>query len=178
MGIEVDVLQQETLLEQRDLEALQKKMLSLSLKYQRNFADAQDVVGETMEQLVKSYEKFQGRSSFQTWAYRICVNKNLEQLRKKKTIQEHLKTVVQETWYRMQGVGDEGFVPLREDFRKALEKLEDRERDVFLLTVYEELSQKEISEILELSVSNIKVILHRGRKKLMLELGSYLEGRS
>jgi RNA polymerase sigma-70 factor (ECF subfamily) len=53
--------------------------------------------------------------------------------------------------------------------------LDEREQSVFILTVYEELPQKEIAEVLDLSVSNVKVILHRGRKKLMVELRDYFE---
>ena len=156
-------------------EDLKSRLLSLSLKYQRSLAEAEDAVSETMVQIMEKMGDFENRSKFTTWAYSVCINKNLEILRRKKTFAKHVNLYFRNLVTGMRPDSGEPNM-LRHDFREALEKLEERERDVFLLTVYEELSQKEIAEILQLSVPNVKVILHRGRKKLLHLLKDYVKG--
>jgi RNA polymerase sigma-70 factor, ECF subfamily len=153
---------------------LRRRLMNLSLKYQKNIWDAEDAVSETLVQVMQKMEQFEGRSSFSTWVTSIAVHKNLEILRRKRTALDHLQSYMREWVIWLKGdFGDR--TSLQGDFRKALDVLDEREQSVFILTVYEELPQKEIAEVLDLSVSNVKVILHRGRKKLMVELRDYFE---
>jgi RNA polymerase sigma-70 factor (ECF subfamily) len=52
----------------------------------------------------------------------------------------------------------------------ALETLSDRERQIVVLKVYEDMSYKEIAEITELSTGNVGFVLHRAMEKLAKEL--------
>jgi len=156
-------------------EELRDRLLSLSLKYQRSYAEAEDAVSETMVQILEKAERFEKRSKFTTWAFAVCINKNLEILRRKKTLVKHMNLYFRNLATTLRPESGEPSM-LRQDFRNALEKLDERERSVFLLTVYEEMPQKEIADVLGTSVSNIKVILHRGRKKLLNYLADYREG--
>ena len=164
-----------SLLEQ-EFEVVRLKLLNLSMKYQKSFWDAEEVVADTYMQAIEKWDQFQGRSKLSTWLYKICINKNLEQIRKQKSVSEHIKRIAMSCWTNLRGKGEE-YIALKEDFRKALERLDERERDVFILVVFEELSHKEIAEVLDISVSNVKVILHRGRKKLTSILSDYLDYR-
>lgn len=158
-----------------EYEDLRDRLMSLSLKYQRSFVEAEDAVSETMIQILKKVHEFQNRSKFTTWAYSVCIHKNLEILRRKKTLARHM-TIYLRNFVAGLRTGHGDFSMLRDDFKSALESLDDREKSVFLLTVYEEMPQKEIAEVLGTSVSNVKVILHRGRKKLLNLLKDYREG--
>ncbi len=153
---------------------LKDRLLGLSLKYQKCRSDAEDVVSETMVQVLQSKEQFQGRSRLSTWIYTICVHKNLEVLRRKKTTMENLRGYASRIFNRL-GTVSFDYTPLSADLQQALDCLDDKERNVFMLTVYEELPQKEIGEILGLSVAHVKVLLHRARKKLMEKLSNYLD---
>lgn len=164
-----------TLLEE-EFEAIRAKLLSLSIKYQKSYWEAEEVVAETYLQAIEKWDQFEGRSKLSTWLYKICVNKNLEILRRKRTATEHLRKIAIGCWANLRGRTEE-YSTLREDFKRALSHLDERERSVFILVVFEELSHKEIAEILEVSVSNVKIILHRGRKKLMNLLSNYLDDR-
>lgn len=164
-----------SLLEQ-EFEIIRLKLLNLSMKYQRSFWDAEEVVADTYMQAIEKWDQFEGRSKLSTWLYKICINKNLEQIRKQKSAAEQIKRIALSCWTNLRGKRED-YVALKEDFRAALELLDERERSVFILVVFEELSQKEIAEILDISVSNVKVILHRGRKKLTSILSDYLEYR-
>jgi RNA polymerase sigma-70 factor (ECF subfamily) len=156
-----------------EYESLRDRLISLSMKYQKTLAEAEEVVSDTMIQVLEKKEQFQGNARFSTWVFSICIRRNLEVLRRKKTYAEKLKSGLTDQWLKMVGRYD-GFEPLKADFRAALEKLSEQERNVFILTVYEEFSQKEIAETLDMSLSNVKVTLHRGRKRLMELLKSYL----
>ena len=159
-----------------EFETIQKKLMSLSMRYQKSFWEAEEVVSETYLQAVEKWDQFEGRSKLSTWLYKICVNKNLERLRRNRSTTEKWKRFAYNCLTHIRNK-DAEFIGLREDFRQALEELDEREKSVFLLVVFEEFAHKEIAEILDISVSNVKVILHRGRKKLMSLLSSYLEDR-
>ena len=57
--------------------------------------------------------------------------------------------------------------------KKSLESLSDTYRIPLLLKDYEDFSVKDISEILQVSQSNVKIRIHRARIKLKVELSSY-----
>jgi len=59
---------------------------------------------------------------------------------------------------------------LMESLKEKLQRLSPRDREVFLLYYFEKLSIKEISETMGLTESNVKIILHRSRKKIKKEL--------
>tara|TARA_Y100000589_G_scaffold161272_1_gene153260 strand:- start:42 stop:569 length:528 start_codon:yes stop_codon:yes gene_type:complete len=159
-----------------EFELIQKKLMSLSMRYQKSYWEAEEVVSDTYLQAMEKWSQFEGRSKLSTWLYKICVNKNLERLRRSRSTTENLKIFAYNCLINLRYKEAE-FVSLREDFRQALEKLDEREKSVFLLVVFEEFAHKEIADILDISVSNVKVILHRGRKKLMNFLSNYLESR-
>ena len=159
-----------------EFELIQKKLMSLSMRYQKSYWEAEEVVSDTYLQAIEKWNQFEGRSKLSTWLYKICINKNLERLRRSRSTTENLKIFTYNCLIHIRYKEAE-YVGLREDFRQALEKLDEREKSVFLLVVFEEFSHREIAEILDISISNVKVILHRGRKKLINLLSNYLEGR-
>ena len=159
-----------------EFETIQKNLMNLSMRYQKSYWEAEEVVSDTYVQAMEKWDQFEGRSKLSTWLYKICVNKNLERLRRSRSTAENLKIFAYNCLIHLRNKELE-FVGLRDDFRQALEKLDEREKSVFLLVVFEEFAHKEIAEILDISVANVKVILHRGRKKLMDLLSGYLEDR-
>ena len=62
---------------------------------------------------------------------------------------------------------------LQEYIQRALIKLPEKYRSVIVLKYIEELSLKEISEILDLSVGTVKTRIHRGREALRKQLRHY-----
>jgi RNA polymerase sigma-70 factor, ECF subfamily len=59
---------------------------------------------------------------------------------------------------------------------RAIQHLEEPQRSVVILREIEELSYKEIAEALDLSIEQVKVTLHRARKKLREELMERVAG--
>ena len=60
------------------------RIYNLALRILRRKEDAEDVLQETFLTVIEKLDKFDGRSSFFTWIYRIATNAALMRLRKKK----------------------------------------------------------------------------------------------
>jgi len=149
----------------------QSKLLTIILKIVGNREDAEDITQEVFIKVFKSLEQFKGDAEFSTWLYRVAYNTSLSELRKRKFafvpmddnfLTEH--EAVSEDVDEMHA--EQGLAYLD----AALKRLSPD--DAFLITLYylEEQSIDEISKISNLSVSNVKVRLHRIRKKLATEI--------
>lgn len=132
--------------------------------------EAADVVQESF---VKSYEvldSFRGDAKFSSWIYRIVYRKALDRL---KAIKRRRTGAFDEV---KEGVlvpedADDAFQQLmkaerREMVKNAISKLKPDEQTLILLYYFEESSIKEIAEVLDLGLDNVKVKLFRTRKKL------------
>jgi RNA polymerase sigma-70 factor (ECF subfamily) len=123
--------------------------------------DSQDIVQESFIAAYENLKNFKGESKFSTWLYRIVANKALAMKNKQKYFEESDD----------QGQLDDEYdeeIDLRNDLlvKQALNTLNDKERLVIDLFYTQDQSIKEISQIIQASEVNVKVILHRARKKM------------
>jgi RNA polymerase sigma-70 factor (ECF subfamily) len=153
-----------------------KMVFTIVMKIVENREDAEDITQEVFIKVFKSLEQFKEESGFSTWLYRIAYNATLSELRKKKSffisIDDH-STAVNESFIDDE---EDGEIEIKlHHLDKALKKLPPNE--IFLVTLYylEDQSIENISTISNLSVSNVKVKLHRIRKKLALELNQLMQ---
>jgi RNA polymerase sigma-70 factor (ECF subfamily) len=154
----------------------QKMVFTIVLKIVGNREDAEDITQEVFVKVFKSLDQFKEEAEFSTWLYRIAYNTTLSELRKRKlsflSINENLDT-------DNEPITDEEELDVTEIklqyLEVALKKLPPDE--IFLVTLYyfKEQSIDAISKISDLSVANVKVKLHRIRKKLALEINQLLE---
>ena len=151
-------------------------VFTIVLKIVENREDAEDITQEIFIKIFKSIQQFREDSEFSTWLYRVAYNTTLSELRKRKLF--------------FTSINDE-FVSVNESFieenneeeieiklqylDKAVKKLLPDE--VFLLTLHymEGQSVENISRISNLTVSNVKVKLHRIRKKLAVEINKLMQ---
>lgn len=146
---------------------------TIALKMLKNSEDAEELAQDTFVKAFKSLKEFKFESKFSTWLYRITYNGAISKLRKK---QIEISDVDNDSLAENEVVSTYSTIgDLRKEEQKkyinlALEQL--REDDALLITLYylNECSTEEISEIMELSVANVKVKLHRSRKKFYDEL--------
>jgi RNA polymerase sigma-70 factor (ECF subfamily) len=120
--------------------------------------DADDIAQETFIKAYLSLGEFRSDSSFFTWLYRIAVNLSLNSIRKRQFI-----GYIQESDLLRRFVPDEeqpdAQFELREiasKVQEAVAALPEKQKAVFVLRFYEELSYAEISEILKTSVGGLK----------------------
>lgn len=151
------------------VETYQNMAVTIAYRICENRQDAEDIVQNAFVKAYHNLHSFRADSKFSTWFYRIVYN----------TALSHINTTVFNTEfvdYKQMEVYDlySGWDTLSQiqekERKKIIEKAMDRlpKEDSLLLSLYylEENSVKDISLITGLTESNIKVKLHRSRKKL------------
>lgn len=156
----------------------------------RDTTVAEDLVQETFLAALKSRNSFSGRSSERTWLVSILRHKIYDHLRK--TCRERAVRVeplpahddgeaFDESMLWIHQVAAESTSPsrrielaeFREHLEKAMGKLPPRIAQVFQLYTVEERPNQEVCERLNISESNLWVMLHRARKQLRTELDGW-----
>lgn len=144
--------------------------------------EAEEVTQDVFVKAFRQLGSFSGRSSFQTWIYRIACNTALSHARR--TRRRNTLTGIDER--RLGLLPDEEVERLEEwvaherqleALTRAVARLEADERALITLFYYEERSVSECAAILGLQENNVKVRLHRIRKKLYLLVMEETDGR-
>jgi RNA polymerase sigma-70 factor (ECF subfamily) len=175
-------------------------LLRLARMYVASTAVAEEVVQETWLAVLKGLERFEGRSSFKTWLFRILVNRA-----KTKGVREH-RSIPFASIGEDSG-GDDGDGPSVDPVRfapdgawaspprhweddpeaalrskearrlveAAIDELPERQKVVITLRDLEGLSSEEVRNALDLSETNQRVLLHRARTKVRAALEDWID---
>lgn len=136
--------------------------------------DAEDVAQDVFLSVWQNINKFQFRSQFSTWLYKIVKNKCLnliDQRKRRKT--EPMEIDDSQPWIPLDNVTPEQEVIQSERnqiLHQALDKLKDSYRTILILRELRQLSYEEIAEILDCTLGRVKSRLHEARKALRTEL--------
>jgi RNA polymerase sigma-70 factor, ECF subfamily len=161
-------------------------MLSLDAGYVPSMAVAEEVVQDTWLGVLRGIGGFEGRSSVRTWLFRILVNRaRTAGARERRSVAiGDAGPAVDRSRFDATGhwaLPPERWVEEADDrldaaklagqLRSAINELPDRQREVVMLRDVDGLSSDEVCSVLEISESNQRVLLHRGRSRLrqMLE---------
>ena len=129
------------------------------LKQIANRTDAADIVQNTFEKLWKNREKVNATKA-KSYAYTIAYHDMIDLTRKQKFIGNYENAPERiERDFQQQ-------YETKELIDKGLAELSDIQKSLILLRDYEGYTYDEIADITELSISQVKVYLFRGRKKL------------
>jgi RNA polymerase sigma-70 factor (ECF subfamily) len=154
----------------------QRMVLTIVLKIVENREDAEDITQEVFIKVFKSLEQFKEESEFSTWLYRIAYNTTLSELRKRKlfftSIDDHSILPNEPVDEEIENHTTEEKLHYLDQALKQLAP-----DDTFLITLYytDKQTIEAISKISDISVSNVKVKLHRIRKKLALEINKLMQ---
>ena len=135
----------------------------------RNEHDALDLAQEGFLKAWRSIHRFEGRSSFYTWLYRLTVNLTIYNLRRKGNREEVQLDDALPSPLPCPGVNYQRS-EIREHVNTALAKLSPEHRAVVVLKELEDLQYHEIAEVLNLSMGTVMSRLFHGRKKLQAML--------
>lgn len=134
----------------------------------RDHEDTNDVLQNTFLKVFKYIGNFEGRSNLYTWIYRIATNEALTHLSKSKKLS--IVQVNDDNSNPMENIAIADNGPTPETIGKillaALETLPDKQKSVFSLRYYDEMSYKQISEVLGTSEGALKASFHHAVKKL------------
>lgn len=164
------------------LAAYESRMLAYVTRITGNPSAAEDIVQDTFIKLAADWEgEFIDGPAMSSWLHKVAHSKAVDWVRREirlnKLHEEHQKERGETEMPEYRPVGDSNVSPeLVLMLEEALLKLSDKEREVVLLKVYEELSYKEISAQTGLSETNVGFVLHTAMKKLAKSLGEKKNG--
>ena len=131
--------------------------------------EAADVTQQDFLQAFRSIKKFNGRSRFETWLYRLAVNESLQQLRRMRRGKHQTLD-----WEPMDESHQGDDVERKEVLDLALSRIDPELRAIFLLREVEGLSYHDIAEALQIPEGTVGSRLNRARRDLrqhLTELG-------
>jgi RNA polymerase sigma-70 factor (ECF subfamily) len=145
------------------------RMKNLARNVLGNPIDAEDAVQETFLKVQRSIASFRGQSSFVTWTYRILINTCHDARRSRLRKKEVANDDSGET-RRPEPRAPGAHPSLRMALERALAKLTQHQRDVFLLYEVEGFRHAEIAGMLEMTETASKNTLFQAKKNLRLML--------
>ncbi len=171
---------------------VEKRILTFGLKVCGHVEDAKDIMQETLLSAFKALPnlEFKDAKALNVWLYKVAKNACL-MMRRKSAYQPEQELSLDQF---MPGKGSEGApieiadwsaLPdelllkneLKEIVRRATLSLPQQYRLVLVLRDMEQLSTKEVAEVLDISEQNVKIRLHRARLLLRQELERHLTAR-
>ncbi len=158
----------------------QKMILAVCFKFLRDPDDAKDAAQEVFIEVFRSIKSFRRDAELQTWLYRIAVNRSIDAMRKKK--RKHQVLALRQVFERVtKRIVDPNYLTRPEgvleneernaELTWALGKLPEKQQSALVLSKCEGLSNPEIADILNVSVSSVESLIHRAKKKMCEILG-------
>lgn len=162
-----------------------QRIYSIIYNMTSNREDASDLAQECFIKAFRSLDKFQGKSQFFTWLYRIAVNTTLT----------HLKRNRLRRFFSFETIQEDGIHPemmealssriradrpvllreMQEKLNEALQSLSPKHRTVVVLFEVEDLSHEEIAQIVGTTVGTVRSRLHYAKKHLQAALQPYID---
>jgi RNA polymerase sigma-70 factor (ECF subfamily) len=155
-------------------------------------SEAEDLAQEVFLKVSRAMKNFRGGSQVSTWIYRIATNTALDEIRKRS-----FKRPLSALGAEKPGSAAEPEIDGQEErasraekdsptaessliqkemldcLRVYVDKLPPNHRAVIVLSVLEGMKNREIAEILGISLETVKIRLHRGRSRLVRELETH-----
>lgn len=133
-----------------------------------NRQDAEEIVQESFLRAYQSLAAFNGKSAFSTWLYRITVNHSINYIRANKR-KRFWSSLSQTFVSRSSDATPDARMEQQEQrilIREAMETLPQKQRIAFVLSKYEELSQKQIAEVLNITEGAVEQLIQRAKINL------------
>ena len=153
----------------------QQRVYGIARKMVIDHDDADDLTQETFIKIHRSIDTFRSDSQLFTWIYRIATNECLTFLNKKRRrfflpiedvgihLAAHIDSLPEIT-------GDE----IQKKLQKALLKLPDKQRLVFTMKYFEDMTYEDMAEVTQTSVGALKASYHHAVKKIEDYLTTWL----
>jgi RNA polymerase sigma-70 factor (ECF subfamily) len=148
------------------------RVYSIALRYSGDAAEAMDIAQETFLKLLSSIQEFRGDASFESWLYRIVVNRCLDHQRRGRKLMPFIGDLLDAAEGALSKLLR---AEVENDVQSIVGKLPPEQRIVVVLRYTEGLSYEEIAEILNCSKGTVASRLNRAHSVLERRL-SHLRG--
>ncbi len=164
----------------------QRRVFSLVYRILHRREEVEEVSQEIFIKAFLAIGNYHFDAAFGTWLMRIAINHCYDQLRRRRSSrvtyfsemsEEGEQAVVQGTESQEGGGQVQADIESRELAGKLLERASPEDRVILTLKEIEDLSVEEISKLLKLKSSTVKVRLHRARKRMLADLRRLREGK-
>lgn len=145
-------------------------VFTLSYRILKNQLDAEEAAQDSFIKAFKALNSFRFDCKFSTWLYRICYNNAISKARVYKPVQVEVDARNDIPYEATSALDSLSAKDRNKYLSRAMEMLDSDESAILTLFYVEGNSINEIMAITDLTESNVKVKLHRGRKKLYSQL--------
>ncbi|WNF36980.1 RNA polymerase sigma factor SigW [Bacillaceae bacterium IKA-2] len=163
------------------VELYKDKVYQISYRMVGNVHEAQDIAQEAFLRAYMNIETYDVDRKFSTWLFRIVTNLSIDRLRKKKPdyyLDQEVDGTIGLTLSSQIAATDE--LPedqvityeLQDWIQGEILNLPSKYRSAIILKYIEDLSLKEISDVLDLPIATVKTRIHRGREALRKRLSN------
>lgn len=142
------------------------KLYNLAHRMLGNAADAEDAVQDTFLLAHRRLDSFRGEAALGTWLYRLAVNQCLDRLRSRAGREAQATDSLDKPASTWQPAGRADSPVERMDLKRAIARLPEGSRSVFVLHDVEGLEHREIGKLLGISEGTSKSQLHKARLRL------------
>ncbi len=164
-------------------DAFQPKVLRYMMRLVGE-TDAEDLTQEVFVKIGQRLKTFKGEAQLSTWVYRVATNAALDRLRSASfrlesqtaSLDDSNDTACEDIWPAEEAFSLEEQLmrqEMHQCFGGFVRDLPANYRTVVVLSELEEMSNKEIAEILNVSLDTVKIRLHRGRGRLLQDLKTH-----
>ena len=156
---------------------------NVALHYLQNVEDAEEITQDVFVQVHNSLENFNEKSSLKTWIYRITINKSLDFIKHKNSSKRFFifgkKSENQLEIQNFSTFEHPGIALVNKEnasiLFKIINELPENQKTAFILSKIDGLSNPEISEIMNTSISSIASLVFRAKKTLQEKLSIKFE---
>ncbi|MGE0020145.1 MAG: RNA polymerase sigma factor [Draconibacterium sp.] len=160
------------------IENYQKLVVNTCYGLVHNTEDAEDIAQDVFIEVFRSIQNFRADAKLSTWLYRIAVNRSLNHIRdnKRRKWFQSFDDVVKEKTLLINHYASENPGTELENMQRAtilheaIGLLPENQKTAFTLNKYEDLSYKEIAEIMDTSVASVESLIHRAKAGLQKKL--------
>lgn len=169
----------------------QKLVVNTCRGFVSSYADAEDLAQDVFIELFESLPNFRHESKLSTWIYRIAVNKSLNYVRKRKrdTFFSSISSIFgteenQHTSLRTNNLfsdeADQGIntKELHSALKQATNSLPKNQKIAFILNKYQDLSYKEVADVMEISLSSVESLIFRAKGNLQKLLSDFYKNNA
>lgn len=147
----------------------QKKLLRYGRKFLLSTENIEDLVQDTFIKTYQNIQSFDSKQKFSSWIYRIAHNTFINAIKRKSLNPIYLlnlDTFIPHLAYEDTAAREREQKEIKAVLDSSMDQLSAHYREILVLYYYEELSYKEIADILRLPVGTVGIRLKRARQQL------------
>jgi len=156
---------------------------NIALHYLQNVEDAEEITQDVFIQVYQFLTEFKSNSSIKTWLYRITINKSLDYIKHKKRAKRFFifgkKSENENEINNLSNFEHPGIAMVNKENARILfqivNELTENQKTAFILTKLDGLSNPEIAEIMNTSISSVESLIFRAKASLKEKLSTKFE---